>query len=42
MDKTNQIAGKFLGKKVMLTTFVKVKEDWRNSGSLLKQYGYQE
>jgi len=33
---------KFLGKKVMLTTFVKVKEDWRNSGSLLKQYGYQE
>lgn len=33
---------KFLGKKVMLTTYVKVKEDWRNSGSLLKEFGYQE
>ena len=33
---------KFLGKKVMLTTYVKVKEDWRNSGSLLKQFGYEE
>ena len=32
---------KFLGKKVMLTTYVKVKEDWRNSGALLKQYGYE-
>ena len=32
----------FLGKKVMLTTYVKVKEDWRNSGSLLKEFGYQE
>ena len=33
---------KFLGKKVMLTTYVKIKEDWRNSGSLLKEFGYQE
>ncbi len=33
---------KFLGKKVFLTTYVKVKEDWRNSTQLLKQYGYEE
>ncbi len=33
---------KFLGKKVFLTTYVKVKEDWRNSASLLKELGYQE
>ena len=32
---------KFLGKKVFLTTYVKVKEDWRNSTQLLKQYGYE-
>ena len=31
---------KFLGKKVFLTTYVKVKEDWRNSKYLLKQHGY--
>lgn len=33
---------KFLGKKVFLTTYVKVKEDWRNSVMLLKEYGYGE
>ncbi|MBO7345006.1 MAG: GTPase Era [Clostridia bacterium] len=33
---------KFLGKKVFLTTYVKVKEEWRNSTQLLKQYGYEE
>ena len=33
---------KFLGKKVFLTTYVKVKEDWRNRTQLLKQYGYDE
>jgi GTP-binding protein Era len=33
---------KFLGKKVFLTTYVKVKEDWRNSAGLLKEYGYSE
>ncbi len=33
---------KFLGKKVFLTTYVKVKEDWRNSAQLMKQYGYSE
>ncbi len=33
---------KFLGKKVFLTTYVKVKEDWRNSARLLKEYGYEE
>lgn len=33
---------KFLGKKVFLTTYVKVKEDWRNSAFLLKEYGYGE
>lgn len=32
---------KFLGKKVFLTTYVKVKEDWRNSGSLIKELGYE-
>ena len=31
---------KFLGKKVFLTTYVKVKEDWRNSAQLMKEYGY--
>jgi len=33
---------KFLGRKVMLTTYVKVKEDWRNSVSLIREYGYGE
>lgn len=32
---------KFLGKKVFLTTYVKVKDDWRNSQSLLKELGYE-
>jgi len=31
---------KFLGKKVFLTTYVKVKEDWRNSAGLIKELGY--
>ena len=31
---------KFLGGKVFLTTYVKVKEDWRDRPSLLKDYGY--
>ncbi len=33
---------KFLGRKVFLTTYVKVKEDWRNSAFLLKEHGYSE
>ncbi|MFR1554936.1 MAG: KH domain-containing protein, partial [Coriobacteriales bacterium] len=33
---------KFLGAKVFLTTFVKVKEDWRDRPALLKEYGYEE
>jgi GTP-binding protein Era len=33
---------KFLGAKVFLTTFVKVKEDWRDKPALLKEYGYEE
>lgn len=33
---------KFLGKKVFLTTYVKVKEDWRNSAQLMKEYGYND
>ena len=33
---------KFLGAKVFLTTYVKVKEDWRNSAMLMKEYGYGE
>ena len=32
---------KFLGAKVFLTTYVKVKEDWRNSAGLMKEYGYE-
>lgn len=31
---------KFLGTKVFLTTYVRVKEDWRNSAYLLKQLGF--
>ncbi len=33
---------KFLGAKVFLTTYVKVKEDWRDRPGLLKEYGYEE
>ena len=33
---------KFLGSKVFLTTYVKVKEDWRNRPNLLKDFGYDE
>ena len=33
---------KFLGKKVFLTTYVRVKEDWRNSAYLIKEHGYGE
>ena len=31
---------KFLGKKVFLTTYVKVKEDWRSRPYLLRENGY--
>lgn len=33
---------KLLGKKVFLTTYIKVKEDWRNSAGLMKEYGYSQ
>ena len=33
---------KFLGAKVFLTTYVKVKEDWRDKLKLIKEYGYEE
>lgn len=33
---------KFLGKKVFLTTYVKVKEDWRDNPGAIKEYGYEE
>lgn len=33
---------KFLGGKVFLTTFVKVKEDWRERPALLREYGYED
>ena len=33
---------KFLGTKVFLTTWVKVKENWRDSEMLLKNFGYYE
>lgn len=33
---------KFLGGKVFLTTYVKVKEDWRDKPSLMKEFGYEK
>lgn len=33
---------KFLGKKVFLTTYVRVEENWRNSARLIKAHGYSE
>ena len=33
---------KFLGAKVFLTTYVKVKEDWRNRPNLMKDFGYSD
>ena len=33
---------KFLGAKVFLTAFVKVKDDWRDKVSLMRQFGYGE
>lgn len=33
---------KFLGAKVFLTTYVKVKEDWRDRPNLLREYGYDD
>lgn len=32
---------KFLGAKVFLTTYVKVKEDWRDRPGLVRDYGYE-
>ena len=31
---------KLLGAKVFLTTYVRVKEDWRDRPDLLRDYGY--
>ena len=33
---------KFLSAKVFLTTFVKVKENWRDKSSLIKEFGYTD
>ncbi|MGN0814407.1 MAG: GTPase Era [Candidatus Coproplasma sp.] len=33
---------KFLGAKVFLTTYVKVKEDWRERPTLIREYGYSD
>ena len=33
---------KFLGAKVFLTTFVKVKENWRDKESLISELGYKD
>ena len=33
---------KFLNCKVFLTTYVKVKEDWRNRPNLIKDFGYED
>jgi GTP-binding protein Era len=33
---------KFLGGKVFLTTYVKVKEDWRDRPNLMRDYGYED
>lgn len=32
---------KFLGAKVFLTVYVKVKEDWRDTKSLMREFGYR-
>lgn len=32
----------FLGAKVFLTAYVKVKDDWRDKANLLKEYGYED
>ncbi|MBQ9118095.1 MAG: GTPase Era [Clostridia bacterium] len=37
-----QAMEKFLDAKVFLTTYVKVKEDWRDRPNLLKEYGYEK
>lgn len=46
IKKASSFAGeemeKFLGKKVFLTTYVKVKEDWRQNKYLIKQLGVAE
>lgn len=33
---------KFMGTKVFLTTWVKVKENWRDSDFLVRNFGYSE
>ena len=33
---------KFMGTKVYLTTWVKVKENWRDSDFLVRNFGYRE
>ncbi len=33
---------KFLDAKVFLTTYIKVKEDWRDKMGLIKEYGFEE
>ena len=33
---------KFMGTKVYLTTWVKVKENWRDSDFLVRNFGYSE
>lgn len=33
---------KFLGKKVFLTVYVKVREDWRDKGRMLRELGYTD
>ena len=37
---TDVVGGNLIGAKVFLTTYVKVKEDWRNNPSRLKEFGY--
>ena len=37
-----QAMEKFLDAKVFLTTYVKVKEDWRDRPNLLREYGYED
>ena len=33
---------KFLGRKVFLTTYVRVKENWRDNNALIKEFGYKD
>ena len=41
-EDARQDMEKFLQSKVFLTTYVKVKEDWRDRPNLMKEFGYEK